>query len=159
MRHLKNYDKFVTTHPAPSPAPPTRKSINNEQILNKHEDNMHQILTAKSSTRSRQTQSLARTAGRTFTEFIMNDLLLSPASKTPSNEQRRLSNVHVASQTDLNELIQKADSVSAEETTEVLNELDTMIKNTEEEVPLTPNSEINVIVVNHPVIQEEIKVR
>jgi hypothetical protein len=81
----------------------------------------------------------------------MNDLLLSPSSKASSNEQKRLSTSHAASQTDLTELI--------EETTEVLNELDIVIKNTEEKVSLTPNSEINVIVVNPPVIQKEVKVR
>jgi hypothetical protein len=151
MRHLKNYDKFMTTYPVPSPVPVKRKSIITEPIINKHEGDIQQILTSKSSTPSRHTQSLARSVGRTFTEFIMNDLLLSPTSKASSNEQRRLSTIHAASQTDLTELM--------EETKEVLNELDVVIKNTEEKVSLTANSEINVIVVNPPVIQKEVKVR
>jgi hypothetical protein len=69
MRHLKNYDKFMETYPIPSsPVPATRKLSN----VRENEESLQ----PKSSIRSRQTQSLARSAGRTFTEFIMNDLII-----------------------------------------------------------------------------------
>ncbi len=141
MRHLKNYDKFMAAHPKPLPVPPPRKLSDIQQ----NEENSSQ----KSSIRNRKTQSLARSVGRTFTEFIMNDILLSQ-----SNEPRRLSTIHAASQTDLAELIEKLDSIPIEDTTTVLNELDAAINNIIIEPPITPNSEINVIVVNPPVVQE-----
>jgi hypothetical protein len=148
MRHLKNYDKFMETHPIPpSPALSTRKSSDVQPI----EENLQ----PKPSIKTRQTQSLARSVGRTFTEFVMNDLLLSPSAKASTTELRRSSTVHAASQTDLTELVQKEDSIPSEEAKSVLNELDMAIDNIEKEVQLTPNSEINVIVVNTPVVQEE----
>jgi hypothetical protein len=148
MRHLKNYDKFMETYPIPSsPVPATRKLSN----VRENEESLQ----PKSSIRSRQTQSLARSAGRTFTEFIMNDLLLSSSSKPPITESRRSSTVHVASQTELTE---ETDSIHTEETNAVLNEFDMVINNTENEPPLTPNSEINVIVINPSTISEETKV-
>jgi hypothetical protein len=106
-------------------------------------------LSQKSSIRVRQTQSLARSAGRTFTEFVMNDLL---ASQT--NEPRRLSTVHAASQTDLSEIIKKIDSIPIEDTKAVLQELDTAINALIQEPPITPNDEVNVIIVNPPVEPE-----
>jgi hypothetical protein len=127
MRHLKNYEKFMVAHPHSS-------SISPEGI----QQNEANPPSQKSSIRTRQTQSLARSAGRTFTEFVMNDLLLSQSTET-----RRLSTVHAASQTDLTELIA---SIPIEDT----NQLDTAVQ----EAPITPNSEINVIVVSPPVIPE-----
>ncbi|CAF1114974.1 unnamed protein product [Adineta steineri] len=179
MRHLKNYDKFMATYPVPpSSSSPKRKSIDTEDIRNKNggddDDNIQQISTATSSIRSRQTQSLARNVGRTFTDFIMNDLLLLPVSKTSSDEPRRLSTIHAASQTDLIELIPK-EAEEEEEIKQVVDELNTIIKNIEdeneeeekgkeaeveeeeeekpEEVPLTANSEINVVIVNSSEMQ------
>ena len=147
MRHLKNYDKFMETHPIPpSPALSARKSSDVQP--------MEENLQSKPSIKTRQTQSLARSVGRTFTEFVMNDLLLSPSAKTSTNASRRSSIAHAASQTDLTELVQK-DSIPSEEEKSVLNELDMAIDNIEKEAPLTPNSEINVIVVNTPFVQEE----
>jgi len=142
MRHLKNYDKFMAEHPKPLPMPLTGKLIDNQQ--NEENRSLH-----KSSIRNRQTQSLARSVGRTFTEFVMNDLL-----STQSNEPRRLSTVHAASQTDITELIQKIDAISIQDTKAVLQELDTAISSIIQEPPITPNSEINVIVVNTPVTSE-----
>lgn len=138
MRHLKNYDKFMATHPQP----PVRK-------LSDIQEKDVEALSQKSSIRNRQTQSLARSAGRTFTEFVMNDLLASQ-----SNEPRRLSTVHAASQTDLNELIKKIDMIPIEDTKAVLQELDTAINSLIQESPITPNGEVNVIIVNPPVEQE-----
>ncbi len=143
MRHLKNYDKFMEAYPKQSPMLSRQKFINNQQ----NEENSQ-----KSSIRNRQTQSLSRSAGRTFTEFVMNDLLLSQ-----SNEPRRLSTVHAASQTDIAELIKKIDSIPIDDTKAVLNELDTAINSIIQEPPITPNSEINVIVVNSPTIVPEVK--
>ena len=95
VKHLKNYEKFMAENPAST----SRKEAMAEIIA----DRTH---------RTRQTQSLARNAGRTFTEFIMNDLL----STTPSlREQRGSSIAHAASQTDLSCLEQ-------EESVEVIKE-------------------------------------
>jgi hypothetical protein len=138
MKHLKNYDKFMATHPQ---APVRKLSNIQEKDL--------ESLSQKSSIRVRQTQSLARSAGRTFTEFVMNDLL---ASQT--NEPRRLSTVHAASQTDLSEIIKKIDSIPFEDTKAVLQELDTAINALIQEPPITPNDEVNVIIVNPPVEPE-----
>ena len=130
MRHLKNYDQFMADHPQPSP-----RSM---------EDEVHS-LQQKNSMATRQTQSLARSAGRTFTEFVMNDLLASQSS-----EIRRSSTAHASSQTDLNELINKLDSIPIEDTKTALNELDQAINSVIQEPPITPNSEINVIILNPP---------
>lgn len=73
VKHLKNYEKFMAEHP----------------VSTSREKAMAEII-ADQTHRSRQTQSLARHAGRTFTDFIMTDLL----STTPSI-------AHAASQTDL----------------------------------------------------------
>jgi hypothetical protein len=150
IRHLKNYDKFISVYPVPSPQSSTRKVTLSEQISN----NSQQTSTSKSSIRSRQTQSLARSAGRTFTDFIMNDCLLSPSPKPGSNEQRRSSTVHAASQTDLTESIQQTDFIPMEETIEPEPaKEETKKTDTKQEETLTANSEINVIVVNSPVMQ------
>ena len=144
MRHLKNYDKFMATHPQ---APARKLSDIQEKDV--------ECVSQKSSIRVRQTQSLARSAGRTFTEFVMNDLLA-----PQSNEPRRLSTVHVASQTDLTELIKKIDSIPIEDTKAVLQELDTAINTLIQEPPITPNDQINVIIVNPPVepeVKKEVK--
>jgi hypothetical protein len=141
MRHLKNYDKFMATHPQP---PPVRK-------LSDIQEKDVETLSQKPSIRNRQTQSLARSVGRTFTEFVMNDLLASQ-----SNEPRRLSTVHAASQTDLNELIKTIDAIPIEDTKAVLEILDTAINNLVQELPITPNDEVNVIIVN-PAVEQEVK--
>jgi hypothetical protein len=82
-------------------------------------------------------------------------MILSSSSKPPITESRRSSTVHVASQTELTE---ETDSIHTEETNAVLNEFDMVINNTENEPPLTPNSEINVIVINPSAVPEETKV-
>lgn len=140
MRHLKNYDKFMAEHPPSSPKPMKRKLTDIPLIE-------ETFLSQKTSIRNRQTRSLARNAGRTFTEFIMNDLL-----STQTNESRRLSTANAASQTDLTEMIKKIDAIPIEDTKAVLQELDTAINSIVKEPPITPNSEINVVVVNSPVV-------
>ncbi|CAF2482126.1 unnamed protein product [Rotaria sp. Silwood2] len=161
MRHLKNYDKFKETYPMTSSLTSTQKTINTKQIMKKREEFIQRNLTNKLAIRSSQTQSLARSAGRTFTEFIMNDLLTSNISQQSSNMQL---SVHTASQTESIEilqptesikLIEKIESIPIEETNAIINELDTVLNNTEAEVQLTPNSEINVIIVNFSTTEEE----
>jgi hypothetical protein len=141
MRHLKNYEKFIATHPQPPPLPVRKLSDIQEKEV--------ETLSQKSSIRNLQTQSLARQAGRTFTEFVMNDLLASQ-----SNEPRRLSTVHAASQTNLDELIKKIDSIPIEDTKAVFRELDIAINSLVQEPPITPNAEVNVIIINPSVVQE-----
>ncbi|CAF4610517.1 unnamed protein product [Rotaria sp. Silwood1] len=157
MRHLKNYDKFKETYPMSSPLSSTQETINMKQIMKKKEEFIQQNLINKSSIRNTQTQSLARNARRTFTEFIMNDLLSSNISRTLSNVQSSVNIVHTASQTETTEilkptesikLMQETESIPIEETDAAINELDNVLNNTDTEVLLTPNSEINVIIVN-----------
>ncbi|CAF0819793.1 unnamed protein product [Adineta ricciae] len=164
MRHLKNYDKFMSTYPTSTSVPLEHSFTDLEKRISKVEEDPQQNSTRKSSMQSRQTQSLTRNGGRTFTDFVMNDLRLPPsAGKKLSNEPQRLSTVHAASQTDLTEMIQKVDSTAdasaVEETKEILQQLDDVLISTEnkKEVPITANSEINVIVVNSPVVGESKK--
>jgi hypothetical protein len=103
----------------------------------------------------------------------MNDLFLS----SPTKEQRRLSISHASSQTDTSEPIDEINnqtndtleiippveldrniSVTNEEAKAVLNELDTILDNSNQESPITPNSDINVVVVNPPnALREEVR--
>ncbi len=156
LQHLKNYNQFMSTcsvSPSSMFLKQREKSLDTELINTKHK--LKEALVTKSPISNRQTQSLSRNVGRTFSEFIMTDLLLSlPASS--SNEQKRLSFSHTSSQTDLSEPIHdikdecnRINSISDEETKEVLNELDTML---DQQIPITPNSEINVIVLNSAVL-------
>ncbi|CAF1097041.1 unnamed protein product [Adineta ricciae] len=161
MRHLKNYDKFMSTYPTSTSVPLEHSFTDLEKRISRVEVDLQQDSTRKSSMQSRQTQSLARNAGRTFTDFVMNDLRLPPsAGKSLSNEPQRLNTVHAASQTDLTEMVQKVDSTVdasvVDETKEILQQLDNVLINTEDkkEVPITANGEINVIVVNSPVVNE-----
>jgi len=136
MRHLKNYDQFIAEHPQTMQVPIIAKEI---------------IDMPKTNSKKRQTQSLSRNVGRTFTEFIMNDLL----SPSTSQERRRPSTVvHAASQTDLTELIEKIDALPMEDTKTVLNELDTAINSIIQEPPISPNAEVNVIIVNPPAAEQ-----
>ena len=136
MRHLKNYDQFMVDHPQPIP----NKPIVEIEV---------QVLSQKNSMQVRQTQSLARNAGRTFTEFMINDLLA-----TQSNETRHSCTAHASSQTDLNQLIKKIDSIPMEDTKTALNELDQAINSVIQEPPITPNCEVNVIIVNPPSVPQ-----
>ncbi|UJR08659.1 hypothetical protein I4U23_012918 [Adineta vaga] len=161
MRHLKNYDKFMSTYPASPPVPHKHSSIHKEEIMNKVEEDLQEHSTKKFSMQNRQTQSLARNAGRTFTDFFMNDLLLGPTSKNPAAEPKRSSIVHAASQTDLTEMNERMDPIivvkeNDKETKEVLEQFDTVLTNIQPKVnvPITANDEINVIVVNSPVVEE-----
>ena len=191
LRHLKNYEQFMTTHPAPSIASPLQQrehSVDGE--LNSTLNESEAKFLARTSIPNRQTQSLSRNVGRTFSEFIMNDLFPTSApskspsksspkssSKSPSKEHRQSIN-DASSQTDTSEPSQelkdpkedstslvpptelhRSNSVTNEETKAVLNELDIVLDNSHPEPTLTPNSEINVVVVNSPVPASEPEVR
>lgn len=184
LRHLKNYEQFMTKHPGPST---TSSSISKKQLSFDSEANnslneTEEKFLARTSIQNRQTQSLSRNVGRTFAEFIMNDLFLSPTPKSPSKEQRDLSISHASSQTDIAEPIPETkgqtndrppsldlcqtSSISNEEAKAVLNELDTILDINNQELlaaidnaPITPNSEVNVIVLNSPELSTEKEVR
>jgi hypothetical protein len=193
LRHLKNYDQFKLTYPIPlSSSIYTKergKSVDSDTLYAL--DQIQAKFLARSSTPNRQTQSLSRNAGRSFSEFIMNDLFLSASSRRSSNEQRCLNISHASSQTDLSEQINVNEGQTAnnsanfihpgsinrsystpnEETKAILHDFDAMLENNEQQVPsipdskeqrptapiydiqpaITPNSEINVIVVNSSV--------
>lgn len=179
IRHLKNYDQFVSMHPVPAsdstvPSPKRQISIDvqsNKSTINEvKESNVIKKISPK-----RQVQSLSRNAGRTFAEFMMNDLLLS----TPTTVNRPRSISHASSQTDISEPIQPTNNDQTTDITEsidtsvkveypmlvneevksVLNEFDTIIGNTPQETPITPNSDIKVVVLNSPVTEREESVR
>jgi hypothetical protein len=170
LRHLKNYEQFMTTYPTPISTSKSISSKQPEQSLDNEINTTEAKFLAKSSIPNRQTQSLSRHVGRTFTEFIMNDLFSSSSSSSPSSKSQRCIISHASSQTDSsepsqeltaetnhsNELIppvelDRNNSVTTEEARVVLNELDTMLDNSIQQPPITPNSEINVVVVNPPV--------
>jgi hypothetical protein len=182
LRHLKNYEQFMTTYPVSS----TKSSLISSKQLEQSVDSepnssLHKIeqkFLARTSIPNRKTQSLSRNIGRTFSEFIMNDLFLSSSRKSSLKEQRCFNISHASSQTDItepihdvkdqtnnsNEIISpvefdKINLISNEEAKAVLNDLDTMLDNSNQESPITPNSEVNVIVVNPPTLPREEEVR
>lgn len=178
LRHLKNYEQFMSTYPTPSSTSKSIAAKNREQPFDSELNSTEVKFLTRTSIPNRQTQSLSRNVGRTFSEFIMNDLFpSSTSSKSPSKEQR-CSISDASSQTDSsepnqeitaqtnnsNELIppvelDRNNSVTTEEAKVVLNELDTMLDNSSQQPPITPNSEINVIVVNSPIPPIEAVVR
>ncbi|CAF2097960.1 unnamed protein product [Rotaria magnacalcarata] len=149
MRHLKNYDTFMITYPISSTLSlASSKPTNKKEILKKTEEYFQQNSINKSSIRNTQTQSLARSAGRTFTEFIMNDLLSSNTSKTSSNVQTFPKIVDTESQTEPIPLIETGESIRSEEANQVIEEFNNALIEFDSEIPITANSEINVIIVN-----------
>lgn len=191
LRHLKNYEQFMTTYPMPSTNTSLASKKQREQSLDSEPINSLNETEEKFLTRTaipnRQTQSLSRNVGRTFADFIMNDLFLSPTPKSSSsNLQRGLSISDASSQTDISEplihetkdsnettlpppieLGQTTSSISNEEAKAVLNELDNILDIDNQEIPkpsedsasITPNSEINVIVINSSTVSIEVPVR
>ncbi|CAF0779597.1 unnamed protein product [Rotaria sp. Silwood1] len=180
LRHLKNYDTFASTHPLPSSSGSLissqhqQKSFDIQQIKKKNEEKEQfrdKIFSSK-----QQTQSLSRNVGRTFSEFIMNDLFLSPSLKKLSHKQQSLSISHASSQTDLSEPIHNIDDqtnnsseivhslesgqnniIADEEERVVINQFDAILNNNDQETAITPNSQINVIVANLPDLSEKEK--
>ncbi|CAF3453095.1 unnamed protein product [Rotaria socialis] len=149
MRHLKNYDKFTATYPISSPSLlASSKPTNKKEILKKTEEYFQQNSINKSSARNTQTQSLARSAGRTFTEFIMNDLLSANTSKASSNVETFPKIADTASQTESIPLIETDESIHSEETHQVIKEFNNALIECDSEIPITANSEINVIIVS-----------
>ncbi|CAF1554009.1 unnamed protein product, partial [Adineta steineri] len=141
------------------------KSVDND-LINTGKLTKEKLL-SKSPISIRQTQSLSRNMGHTFSNFLMNDLMLSPTPKSQMNVQQTLSLSHASSQTDLyepapnnnkeetndstkiikNDEIESFNSISNEEVKEVLNEFDTMLV---QELPRTPDTDANVIVQEPP---------
>jgi hypothetical protein len=161
LRHLKNYEQFMTTYPVPSSTSPSISSKQQETSTDSEPNNpLNETgvkFLAKTLVPNRQTQSLSRNVGRTFSEFIMNDLFLSPSSRSSFKEQPCLSISHASSQTDLLEpnhdiknQINDSNLISNEEAKAVLNELDTVLDNSNQESFITPNTAINVVVLNPP---------
>ncbi|CAF1528538.1 unnamed protein product [Rotaria magnacalcarata] len=178
LRHLKNYDQFITEHPSPSPQ--SSASLKQRQTSFDHpqistivaEEKEKNKIFPKTFSSKRQTQSLSRNIAQTFSEFIANDIFL---SSTPSG-LRSLSISHASSKTDMAESIQPKHDQTAipseknptpessentvvvtEEVQIVLKELDNILDSKDQERSLTPNSQINVIVVNLPAFSKEEK--
>jgi hypothetical protein len=177
LRHLKNYEQFMSTYPTPISTSKSITSKRLEQLFDNELNTNEAKFLARSSIPNRQTQSLSRHVGRTFSEFVMNDLF--PSSLSSPSKSQLCSISHASSQTESpepnqvitpeispsNELIlpstdlQRNNSVTIEEAKVVLNELDTMLDNSGQQSPITPNSEINVIVFNSPAPPIEPEVR
>lgn len=181
LHHLKNYDQFTTKYPAPSSSTikdskPRQTSFDQDPIANIREEK--EKLFSKTSSAKRQTQSLSRNMGRTFSEFIMNDLFLTTSNDVSTNVQQKLSISHASSQTDIceaietnNDQIDKSSeeiltpkssgncSPMKEEIIVTLNELDTALNNDDQELPALPNNDIHVIVKNIAETPKEIKVK
>jgi hypothetical protein len=165
LRHLKSHEQLTSTCPVPSSlslspsisSKQREKSLNNEPIntLNETEEKFLR----QTSIPNRQTQSLSRNVGRTFSEFVMNDLF-SSSSKRSSNERQRSTITHASAQTDStksihnikdqtnnsSEIVQPVElnednSVANEETKTVSNNLDTLLDNNEQQSSTISNSE------------------
>ena len=132
LRHLTNHEQFVAestlaVKPSDSSKP---RSLNETELK----------FLSRTSVPNRQTQSLSRYMGRTFSEFIMNDLSPSPATK----EERNRSISHTSAQTVVDEVDSPTElSTIVSNTTEaaataVLNELDAVL-----EQSTTHNTEVN----------------
>ena len=172
LRHLKNHEQFMSTYPTRSTSSKQcEQSSETEQSVKLNE--IESKFLAQKTLPHRQTQSLSRNVGRTFSEFIMNDLFPPTVSSNSSvmKEQRR--NIsHTSSQTDSVELThemkndakaltastpstsirsERSNSIINEEAKVVLNEFDAILDNNTSDPPITPNSEINVIVLQSPV--------
>ena len=171
LRHLKNYEQFMSTYPTPTSTSKSKSiALKKPEQLFDNELNANEAkFLARSSIPNRQTQSLSRHVGRTFSEFIMNDLFSSLSSSSPSKagpctlshassqtESPEPSQVITPEITPSKELMpsmvdfQRMNSDTTDEAKIVLKELDTILENSVQQPPITPNSEINVIVVNSP---------
>ena len=172
LRHLKNYEQFMSSHPRSSIGPSISSKTGEQSLESDLNVTLHEAeakFLAKTSIPNRQTQSLSRNVGRTFSEFIINDLFSSTlALSSPSSKGQRCSLSHASSQTDSSEAteeikdqakelteiipspsipLEQSTSTINEETDAVLNEFDTILENTIQEPPITPNSAINVIII------------
>ncbi|UJR37535.1 hypothetical protein I4U23_030237 [Adineta vaga] len=148
LQHLKNHGQFMAEYPAPSLDKVVQREKSFDMKLTTSTSAQKEEIAVKSSSPSkRQTRSLSRDFGRTFSSFIMNDLFHSETDKPNLEKQKRPSFSHASSQTthsdsihekqdepiDSNEEIQNLEFIgintdSNEEADEVLNELDTMLE-------------------------------
>ena len=136
VRHLDNYNKFTAEHPLQAPTVVVTQD--------------GAVTPAWNVAGSRQAQSLSRHAGRNFTDFILNDLLLS--TKTAENDRRRGSMTHTASQTDLSHM---GEDESNNDSHEPVDEQEMALKQIGGEEPSAVLSSIQVIVTNSPVERQE----
>lgn len=128
LRHLKNYEQFMLDYSVSSNSPSSmqqrRKSFDEDLIVSINDKK--ERLSHKTSRKSSQTQSLSFHAGRTFTEFVIQDLFSTTSLKSSP--------------------IEDEPSVT-DDLGMALHELDTLL---EQALPLTANSPVNVIVINSP---------
>ena len=159
LRHLKNYEQFMADYSIP-PTPVT-SSITRRQSLNQELapriSETRELSLGITSRKSSQTQSLSSRVGRTFTDFVINDLFLpTPPKVSPTELHENVFTTPASSaevfesRNDLVEIVPtdptvRKDSLTNEEADVALNELDTILENA---LPLTPNSPVHVIVVN-----------
>ena len=159
LRHLKNYEQFMADYsisPTPVTSSLTRRQSLNQELAPRISETREPSL-GITSRKSSQTQSLSSRVGRTFTDFVINDLFLPTPPKVSPTEPHE--NVFSAPATptevlestnDFTEIVPtdptvRKESMTNEEADVALNELDTILENA---LPLTPNSPVHVIVVN-----------
>ena len=132
LRHLKNYEQFMLDFSVSSVSPVSpssneqrRRSFDEELILSTNEQK-EQRSRSKTSRKSSQTQSLSLHVGRTFSEFVIQDLFSTSSLQSSPVE---------------------GEPSIADDLGMALHELDTVL---EQALPLTANSPVNVIVINSP---------
>ena len=168
LKHLKTYDLFMSQHPATSSAQAVQrgKSLDNE--ISSPIDAKNDELSRKTIPSHRQTQSLSRDFGRTFANFVMNDLRYNQTDKSIAKERKGSEFSHALCQTeeihplheleersaDLIEVTQTPEPVETnpvsndEEANQVLNELDKIL---ECQPPSPPTMEESSAVAQPPI--------
>ena len=170
LRHLKNYEQFMSNYSIPHT--PVSSSLDRRQSLNRELapriSETREPSLGKTSRKSSQAQSLSSRVGRTFNEFVINDLFLSTPPKVSPTEPSDIVPSDPPSPTDVvgpahdapeilpADPLMRSDSLVNEEANVALSELDTILDNAS---PLTANSPVHVIVVNSPESIEHEQVR
>ena len=140
LSHLKNYDQFLSNYSLLSPSRPADKSLDQQFVADP--DDTKDDAAARVSRRNSPTESLSPLLGKTFSDFLINDLLSAPASKSTPNElhdsvlsARPIDKPNPAVETHNSTAgeTQRQDSLPMEAAQQVLNELDTMLANKEQE--------------------------
>ncbi|CAF1119255.1 unnamed protein product [Adineta ricciae] len=162
LKHLKNYDIFMTQHPATSSVQAVQrgKSLDNE--INSPAAARKEELFKKTISSHRQTQSLSRDFGRTFANFVMNDLHYNQAAKSIVEERKcsefsdalcQTEEIHPPDEpepeersADLAEAAQSPELIETnpvsndEEANQVLNELDKVLEHQSSSPPTIEDS-------------------
>ncbi|CAF1372705.1 unnamed protein product [Adineta ricciae] len=167
LKHLKNYDLFISQHPATSSDQAVQRGNSLDNELSSPLDATKDELFKKTMPSHRQTQSLSRDFGRTFANFVMNDLRYNQTAKSIAEERKCSEFSHVLCQTedihpsgeleersaDLNEVTQSPELVETnpvsndEEANQVLNELDKVL---EYQSPSPPTIDDSSVVAQPP---------